>query len=165
MERLYGLFATSNTYIQDSMPLPICKRVRASKNKKVQGKKYCGYCAAKNEKFFGFRLHMVVDFKGIPVSVCILPAAQHDLESIYETTYVLPENSKVFGDKGYTCQREEKALLELGITLMPLRRKNQKIQWDPKTNFLSKVTATRSRHHLAFYSMSWDSIISRLEHA
>lgn len=42
-------------FIIDSMPLPVCKRVRASRCKKVRGKAFCGYCAAKKEKFFGWR--------------------------------------------------------------------------------------------------------------
>ena len=55
-ESLSELFLTQNLYIEDSMPLPVCKRARASRNKKVRGRQYYGYCAAKREKFFGFRL-------------------------------------------------------------------------------------------------------------
>jgi hypothetical protein len=47
------LFATGEAFIIDSLPLPVCKRVRARRCKKVRGKAYCGYCAAKREKFFG----------------------------------------------------------------------------------------------------------------
>jgi len=66
------------------MPLPVCKRVRARHNKKVQGRIYCGFCAAKKEKFYGFRLHLIVDLEGIPVAVEIMPGAYHDLDSLYE---------------------------------------------------------------------------------
>src|SRR5262249_2750800 len=44
------LYAQGDTFIIDSMPLPVCKRARASRCKKVRGKAYCGYCAAKQEK-------------------------------------------------------------------------------------------------------------------
>ena len=56
---LGDLFAQGEMFIIDSMPLPVCKRVRARRCRKVRGRAYCGYCAAKREKFFGWRLHLV----------------------------------------------------------------------------------------------------------
>ncbi len=38
--------------IIDSMPLPVCHRARAWRCRKVRGAEYCGYCAAKKEKFY-----------------------------------------------------------------------------------------------------------------
>lgn len=129
MEKIFQLFLYSDSYIEDSMPLPVCKRARASRNKKVRGRQYCGYSSSKREKFFGFRLHMVTDLQGIPVSIQILPGALHDLTPIYEITHCLPDNTTIFGDKAFTCQDVEKQLQKFFITLMPLRRKNQQNQW------------------------------------
>ena len=129
MEKIFDLFLNSETYITDSMPLPVCKRARARRNKKVRGREYCGYCAAKKEKFFGFRLHMIVNRDGVPVSVQILPGAFHDLTPLFEITYSLPKNSILLGDKAYNCQSIEKILKDAGITLMPFRKKNSKKQW------------------------------------
>jgi hypothetical protein len=128
-ESVREILARGDLYIEDSMPLPVCKRVRACRNKKVQGQEYCGYCAAKKEKFFGFRLHLIVDTEGIPVSFAVIPGAYHDLTCVYEISASLPENSKVIGDKAFNCKADEKALKELGTTLMPIRRKNMKKQW------------------------------------
>ena len=111
------------------MQLPVCKRARASRNKKVRGREYYGYCVAKKEKFFGFRLHLIVDTTGIPISLAILPGAYHDLTPVYEITSPLPQNSTVIGDKAFNCHLLESALSEFGITLMPKRRKNMKKQW------------------------------------
>jgi len=97
-ESLNELFLTGELYIEDSMPLPVCKRARASRNKKVKGREYYGYCAAQEEKFFGFRLHLVVETTGIPVSLAILPGAYYDLTPLYEITFPLPKNSTVIGD-------------------------------------------------------------------
>jgi hypothetical protein len=33
------------------------------------GRAFCGYCAAKHEKFFGWRLHLVCTAEGIPVAL------------------------------------------------------------------------------------------------
>jgi len=64
-------------FIIDSMPLPVCRRARAWRCKKVRGAEYCGYCAAKCEKFFGWRLHLVITPDGIPASFDLLPASFH----------------------------------------------------------------------------------------
>ena len=114
------------------MPLPVCKSARASRNKKVKGTIYYGHCAAKKEKFFGFRLHLIVDPDGIPVSFVVYPASYHDIRPMYEITYRVPKNSIILGDKAYNCEFLEKSILELGIILMPTRRKNMKKQWSPQ---------------------------------
>lgn len=53
---LGGVFQSREVYVLDSLPLPVCKRVRARRCRKVRGREYCGYCAAKKEKFFGLAL-------------------------------------------------------------------------------------------------------------
>ena len=128
-ESISEIFLSGDLYIEDSMPLPVCKRARASRNKKVRGREYCGYCVAKKEKFFGFRLHLIVDRDGVPVSLAILPGADHDLTPLYEITSPLPQGATVIGDKAFNCQLVESELAEMGVFLMPKRRKNMKKQW------------------------------------
>jgi len=70
--------ATICAFVIDSLPLPVCRRVRARRCRKVRGRPYCGYCAAKKETFFGWRLHLVCTTDGIPVSYA-LSASAHDL--------------------------------------------------------------------------------------
>jgi len=97
---LTELECKGETFIIDSMPLPVCRRVHASRCKKVRGKAYCGYCAAKKEKFFGWRLHLIINPKGIPVAFSILPASYHDLTPIHELTWLLPPWCELLADKG-----------------------------------------------------------------
>ncbi len=123
-------------YVIDSLPLPVCRRVRASRCRKVRGRAYCGYCSAKKERFFGWRLHLVCTPTGIPVAFEMLPAAFHDLTPIHELTFALPEGSILFADKAYNTLAEEQAILDaIGVRLLPIRRKNMKPhhwmdQWD-----------------------------------
>ena len=129
---LYGIvtllgevFTHGEVFIIDSMPLPVCKRVRARRCKKVRGKAYCGYCAAKREKFFGWRMHLICTADGIPVAFDLLPAAHHDLTPIHELMVNLPAGSAVFGDKGYISADDALTLLEeTGVRLVSIRRKN-----------------------------------------
>ena len=131
-EWLYGLLSllaemwrSGGVFIIDSMPLPVCKRVRASRCKKVRGKAFCGYCAAKREKFFGWRLHLICSADGIPVSFDVLPASEQDLTPIHELTAGLPEGATVFGDKGYVSDPDAQAILAAtGVRFVALRRAN-----------------------------------------
>ena len=122
---LAELFAHNEAFVLDSMPVPVCKRVRARRCRKVRGRDYCGYCAAKKEKFFGWRLHLVCTPEGMPVSFSMLPGGYHDLTPMHELTADLPEGADVFGDKGYNSATDEASMLEdVGVRLIPMRKKN-----------------------------------------
>ncbi len=144
------LFAKGEAFIIDSLPLPVVKRVRARRCKKVRGKAFCGYCAAKKEKFFGWRLHLVCTPAGVPVSFALLEASHHDLTPVHELCYVLPEGSCVYGDKGYNSSDDEASLLqETAVKLVPARRKD-----------MSKIAFQRFSHSSATGRASKPSIVS-----
>ena len=49
MVKLVGeVFSLGDTFIIDSLPVPVCKRVRARRCRTVRGREFCGYCAAKD---------------------------------------------------------------------------------------------------------------------
>jgi hypothetical protein len=122
---LSGLFQANEVFVIDSLPVPVCKRVRARRCRKVRGREYCGYCAAKDEKFFGWRLHLLCTPQGVPVAFDLLPAGHHDLTPIHELTVELPEGSRVYADKGYNdLKGEASILLETGVHLVPIRKRN-----------------------------------------
>lgn len=122
---LGDLFAQGMLFIIDSLPLPVCRRVWAGRCGKVRGREYCGYCAAKKEKFFGWRLHLVCTPEGLPTAFDLLPAAFHDLTPIHELTVALPEGACVYADKGYNCLPDEASILQdTGVRLIPIRRDN-----------------------------------------
>jgi len=129
---LYGLmavlgeiFAQGEVFVIDSMPLPVCKRARARRCKKVRGAVFCGYCAAKRERFFGWRLHLICTAEGLPVSFDFLPASEHDLTPVHELASILPSGAYLFGDKAYISGPDAKSLLEqTELHLVSPRRKN-----------------------------------------
>jgi len=119
------IYAQGEAFIIDSMPLPVCKRARASRCKKGRGKAFCGYCAAKREKFFGWRLHLICTPEGIPVSFDLLPAAEQDLTPIHELTVCLPEGVTVYADKGYVSDPDAQTILAAtGVRFVAVRRRN-----------------------------------------
>ncbi len=98
------LFAKGEAFIIDSLPLPVCKRVRARRCKKVRGPAFCGYCAAKKEKFFGWRLHLITTPAGIPVSFALLEASHHDLRPFTSLVMCCPKARASTATRGITVR-------------------------------------------------------------
>lgn len=112
-------------FVIDSMPVPVCKRVRARRCRTIQGRAYRGYCAAKREKFFGWRLHLVCTTGGLPVAFTLLPGGWHDLTPIHELTVGLPEGAWVYADKAYNSAPDEAVIRASGGgILVPLHKDN-----------------------------------------
>lgn len=131
-ETLAALWTTGDAFIIDSIPVPVCRRVRARRCRKVRGRIYCGYCSAKKETFFGWRLHLICAAQGLPVRFVLLPASLHDLTPIHELTYDLPQHARVFADKAYNSKTDEQAIAaDVAVRLIPIRRKNMLCHaWD-----------------------------------
>jgi hypothetical protein len=137
------VFAQGDVFVIDSIPLPVCRRVRARRCRKVRGREYCGYCAAKKEKFFGWRLHLICTPAGLPLSFTMLPAAFHDLTPLHELAFVLAPGARLFGDKAYNSAADEASLLaETAVRLIPIRKANMA----PPAWFLDEVELRRYRH-------------------
>ena len=142
-ETVGEVLTTGEVFVIDSLPLPVCKRARARRCRKVRGRLYCGYCAAKDEKFFGWRLHLICTPSGVPVRFTLLPGALHDLTPLHELTADLPEGARLFGDKGYNSAADEASILaETGVRLIPVRRKNMQ----PHAWFVDELEVREYRH-------------------
>jgi hypothetical protein len=127
LEALGAVFAEGEAFLLDSLPLPVCRRVRARRCRKVRGREYCGYCAAKREKVFGWRLHLICTLAGVPVAFDLLPASLHDLTPVHELTAGLPAGASVYGDKAYNSATDEATILaEAGVRLVAQRRDNMR---------------------------------------
>ena len=113
---------TGQVYIIDSMPLPVCRRCRAGRCRKVQG---AGYCAAKKEKIYGYRLHLVCTTDGRPVAFEIWPACFDDRVPVPTLLAELPEGSRMAADKGYvSAPLREQILNVCQVTLIAAHRAN-----------------------------------------
>jgi hypothetical protein len=99
--------------------------VRARRCRKIRGREYCGYCAAKKEKYFGWRMHLVCTPAGVPVRFAMLPAAYHNLTPIHELLWELPAGVWVVGDKAYISKLDQRSLTEAtAVCLVAAQRDN-----------------------------------------
>lgn len=81
------LFSEGEVFVIDSLPVPVCRRVRARRCKKVRGREYCGYCAAKKERSGWLALASGLHARGVPVRFAMLPAGFHDLTPVHELAF------------------------------------------------------------------------------
>ena len=127
VDLLGDILAQSTVYIIDTMPMPVCKLVRSRRCTKVQGKPFYGYCASKDEHYFGWQLHLVCDANGVPFRFQVLPARWDELVPVQELLADLPEGSQVVADKGYISQKDELLVYVNGnLRLIPKYRKNMR---------------------------------------
>lgn len=144
LELLGEVFAVGEAFVLDSLPVPVCRRARARRCRKVRGAEYCGYCAAKRERFFGWRLHLVCTAEGVPVAFDLLPASLHDLTPVHELTVGLPHGARGYADKAFNSARDEASILaETGVQLVPIRKANMR----PNT-WLEKVALREHRKRI-----------------
>jgi hypothetical protein len=107
-------------YVADTFPLPICHKVRSERCTKVRGKLYLGRCAAKQEWFYGLRLHWLCDAQGFPIAFDLLPAAWHELNAIQYLMADLLPGCWVVADGAYISLDEEAlALAYAQVHLVP----------------------------------------------
>lgn len=59
--------------VVDALPLPVCKKVRAERCRKVQGRGFMGWSSSKREWYFGWRLHWICDTLGVPITLPSYP--------------------------------------------------------------------------------------------
>ena len=127
LETLGALLARGAAFLLDSLPVPVCRRARARRCRKLRGKLFCGYCAAKRERFFGWRLHLVCTAAGVPVAFDLVPGGLHDLTPVHELTYGLPADASVYADKAYNSAADEATILaDTGVRLVPIRKANMR---------------------------------------
>ena len=131
-------------YIIDSFPLKVCHNIRISRCKLLQGEQWRGYSVSKREYFYGVKVHLITTKEGIPVELCFVPGAEHDVEALRKMYVDLPAGSVLYGDSAYTLYELEEWFKETeGIELKICRKKNSKRPDAPYEAFVK--TAMRKR--------------------
>lgn len=141
----------AETFLVDSCPFAVCHNQRAQRCRLYQdaGGAYWGYCAAKDEYFYGLRAHTIATKSGRPVEVLLLCGCSHDLTGLKEMRLNLPEGSRLFADKIYTdYDYEDQLQKERQITFLPLRKPNLKRQHAPE--LAKEIRYARKRIETSF---------------
>ena len=83
---------------------------------------------------YGFKLHLIVNYKGEIVTAKLTAGNVHDAKPVLELAEGLTD--RLYGDKGYIGKALESSLFEKGVTLVTNVRRNMKLKvisrWDGK---------------------------------
>jgi hypothetical protein len=124
-ELLADILSTSTIYVNDSMSIPVCRRARAKRCTKVAGAQYDDTCSAKNERYFGWKLHLVCDASGIPIRFVVRPARLHDTTAVDDLAWTVPFGTVSLGDRGSVREPLRHQLdARYGVTMIALHRAN-----------------------------------------
>ena len=111
--------------IIDGFPMPICNFKRAHFLKIFRNHAGYGYCAAKNQTYYGFKGHLLTDENGVIIGITVTNAKCDEREALFDLTNQIPKH--LLGDKGYICNDVKKDnLKDLGISLHTPLRSNMK---------------------------------------
>lgn len=99
MAKLKSNSGTDNIHFIDGFPIPVCRYARAKRYKNFKGYAEFSYCAAKQEKYYGFKGHIVINFSGMITDYTFAPANCDERDVAPEVT------QNIYGllgaDKGY----------------------------------------------------------------
>ena len=126
----YTLGAFSDDlHLVDGLPMPICAFSRASGCDLFPEVANYGYCAAKQEIYYGFHGHLLISGAGIITAFCLTPANGSEREALWE---LLPRIQGVLiGDKGYLSAPLQAELQQQGIQLETALRANMRDSRSP----------------------------------
>lgn len=125
----------SDLRVVDSFPVSVCHLRRlASSSQPFDYSATVGYCAAKKEFFYGFRVHVVTDPCGLVVGYVLTPGHVHDtkglvflLQDLSRLEALIHYLAMVLGDKGYVGEDYARQLkAEFGVELLAMRREYEK---------------------------------------
>ena len=77
-----------------------------------------------DEKYYGFKVHLVISLEGVITGFCITPANASERDSLWEIAHGI--TGLLIGDKGYLGKDLQQDLLNWGIDLQTAKRSNIK---------------------------------------
>lgn len=133
-----GAFS-DDLHIVDGLPMPTCKFARAHFSRIFKEYGAYGYCAAKQEKYYGFKGHIVISSIGIVTAATCAPANKDERDVCPELMEKI--HGLLIGDKGYIRPDLEEVLAKQGISLQTPLRDN--MEDDRSKDFLKWMLGTR----------------------
>lgn len=137
-EKLSG---QKSLFLFDGFPIPICHIKRYKRSKPFKGEGAVGYCAAKDEKYFGFKGHLLITAEGVTKMISVAPANIDERDVLPEVVFGL--QGDIIADKGLIRPELIEMLACQGLTLHTPLRKNMKDK-RPKS-FVTRIMDIRRK--------------------
>jgi len=120
-----ALSQDKDLFLFDGFPIPIChiKRYKRSKTS-LEAQGAVGYCAAKDEKYFGFKGYILITQEGAVKAIDIAPSNIDERDILLELTNDIIGD--IIADKGLIRPELTQELQAKGISLHTPLRSNMK---------------------------------------
>lgn len=114
----------TDLYLFDGFPIPICHIKRYKRSSPFRGLGAVGYCAAKDQKYFGFKGHLLISSEGVTKGLSVTPADIDERDVLPEVALGLTGDT--LADKGLIRPELSAVLRNQGLSLHTPLRKNMK---------------------------------------
>lgn len=84
--------------------------------------KHYGYCAAKQQTYYGFHGHLLLTATGVITGFTLTPANASEREALWDMVQMI--NGLLIGDQGYRSAPLQQELRQMGINLETALRSN-----------------------------------------
>lgn len=138
--KLTATLGFDNIHFIDGFPIPVCHYARARRHKNFKESAAFSYCAAKQEKYYGFKGHIVINLSGMIVDYTFAPANYDERDVAPEITQNI--NGLLGADKGYLRPELKQYYEYQYIDLQTPYRKNM-IDVRPKESIRVLMNARR----------------------
>ena len=115
---------TADCHIIDGFPITVCKLARAPRRRVLTAEADYGYCAAKDEYYYGLKANLLIDLRGVVVGMTVTAANVDERDSAYDLLSVI--EGLLLGDKGFIRPQFKADCEAMGIDLQTPLRKNMK---------------------------------------
>lgn len=125
---------SDQVHIVDGLPMRVCTLGHAYNCQIFKDQGYYGYCAAKDEYYYGFKGHLVISSEGVICSSDVTAANidERDVLPMISTGI----HGLMLGDKGYIRPILSQEMHENGLNLLtPVRSNMQKGVWEKAKKF------------------------------
>ena len=72
--QLTAHYGQDHIHFIDGFPIPVCRYSRAKRHKNFKEHAGFSYCAAQQEKYYGFKGHLVINLEGMITGYTFAPA-------------------------------------------------------------------------------------------
>lgn len=124
LARSVGAFSDT-LHLADGFPIPVTHFKRAYSSKIFSNEAAYGYCASKDEKYYGFKGNLLINSDGVITEITATAANIDERESLWELLEKV--HGMVIADKGLIgAEYKQKILQHTGINLQTAVRSNMK---------------------------------------
>lgn len=128
-------------HLVDGFPLPVCHLRRAYFSQIFKGDATYGYCASKDEKYYGFKGHVLISISGVISTFSLTAANVDERDALWEMLGGI--RGLVIGDKGYISSSLHEELFIYDIDLQTPFRSNMKD--DRSQESVRRMTSARRK--------------------